>query len=564
MTRATVAGGGLAVGWWLGRHRTSPAVRRWRPGAGTRERSGRLSVRTSTGGPGGPATVLLHGIVANGDAFGAGFDALLDGGRLVVADLLGFGASMAADTADFRVAAHLVALDDAVERRGLSDAPLTIVGHSMGGVLALHWAAHRAARGLPVRVATICAPLYDTPDEADQRIGALGPLARLIALEHPIARRICAWMCDHRRVSAGLAVALSPSLPVPIARGGVQHTWPAYSGAMDGLIRDSHWRRAVQVLTDAAAPVLLLEGADDPVPTPGRAAGLAARHPTVTHHLRPGAGHDLPLADPRWCVDQIRGWRGASAAAGWRAVPPAAGGRAAPSATPARPVATDRLRYGRGVAAVYDAVSLEHALYARPRSRLMSLVAMPRGTTVIDVGCGTGLNFARLLSDVGPHGRVVGVDASADMLARARRRADAAGWTNVTLLQGAAADLLGVLDRAGIDREDIGAVVATYVLSLLDDGPVWDAVEVLGAGRTVRVGVADFGAPTAAPAPLRLLYRLLVAAGGGDPTRQPWRRLTESSPDPVEEDHLGGHVHLAAGTYRPHGRPAAARPTARR
>lgn len=308
--RWAVAGAALGAGWWVGRHRASPAVRRWRPGTGGRHRLGELSARTITRDRSGPDTVLLHGIVGSGDTFGVDFDRLAEGGRLVVPDLLGFGASMAPVRVDFGTAAHLGALDEAADVlgvRGTAGAPLTVVGHSMGGVLALHWAARRAARGEVVRVVTICCPLYDTPAEADQRIGALGPLARLIALDGPVARRICAWMCDHRNLSAGLAVALSPSRPVSVARGGVAHTWPAYSGAMDGVIRDTDWRGALEVLVDAAAPVLFLEGGVDGVPVPGRAAALARRHPSVTHACHPRAGHGLPLTDPAWCVTHITG-----------------------------------------------------------------------------------------------------------------------------------------------------------------------------------------------------------------------------------------------------------------
>lgn len=293
-----------AAAWWAVRHHTSPAVRRWRPGAGARHREGILSARYAGSGD---LTVLLHGIVGNGDEFGGAFDVLAHEGRVVVPDLLGFGRSMAPDGTDVRREAHLRALDGLAVARRSDTEPVTVVGHSMGGVLALHWAARLVAAGRQVRVVTVCAPLYDSPAEADARIGALGPLARLIALDDPLSERVCAWMCAHRRLAAGVTVAASPALPVPIARGGVQHTWPAYSGAMDGLIRDSGWRTPFRALVEARVPVLLLEGGRDPVPVPGRAAALAAAHPTVRLAVQPRAGHDLPLADPRWCVERIRG-----------------------------------------------------------------------------------------------------------------------------------------------------------------------------------------------------------------------------------------------------------------
>lgn len=74
------------------------------------------------------------------------------------------------------------------------------------------------------------------------------------------------------------------------------------------------------------------------------------------------------------------------------------------------------------------------------RSEAVSLLGLNAGDTVLDVGCGTGLSFPLLEEGVGPDGAILGVDLSGDMLAKARERADAAGWGNVTLVQAAAED----------------------------------------------------------------------------------------------------------------------------
>ena len=58
-----------------------------------------------------------------------------------------------------------------------------------------------------------------------------------------------------------------------------------------------------------------------------------------------------------------------------------------------------------------------------------------RDATVVDLGCGTGLSLPYLVAAVGPGGRVIGVDASPDMLARARQRIECAEWQNVKLVE---------------------------------------------------------------------------------------------------------------------------------
>ena len=57
------------------------------------------------------------------------------------------------------------------------------------------------------------------------------------------------------------------------------------------------------------------------------------------------------------------------------------------------------------------------------------------GDTVLDFGCGTGLSFELMQQKVGPEGRIIGVDLSADMLEKARSRIEARCWQNVTLVE---------------------------------------------------------------------------------------------------------------------------------
>lgn len=61
------------------------------------------------------------------------------------------------------------------------------------------------------------------------------------------------------------------------------------------------------------------------------------------------------------------------------------------------------------------------------RERILNLTGLKPGESVLDVGCGTGTLAIAAKRRVGPAGRVYGIDASRDMIARARMKAKSAG-----------------------------------------------------------------------------------------------------------------------------------------
>ena len=77
-------------------------------------------------------------------------------------------------------------------------------------------------------------------------------------------------------------------------------------------------------------------------------------------------------------------------------------------------------RYDRA-AAWYDVLAGE-PFYRVGREQAISAMHLRKGSRVLDIGCGTGLNFPLLLDAVGSEGTVVGVDLSHGMLEVADRK----------------------------------------------------------------------------------------------------------------------------------------------
>ena len=65
----------------------------------------------------------------------------------------------------------------------------------------------------------------------------------------------------------------------------------------------------------------------------------------------------------------------------------------------------------------------------------MAASGLQQGDTVLDLACGAGANLALLEEMVGPEGKVIAVDYSAGMLARAKETAKYEAGTTFNLLK---------------------------------------------------------------------------------------------------------------------------------
>ncbi len=209
-------------------------------------------------------------------------------------------------------------------------------------------------------------------------------------------------------------------------------------------------------------------------------------------------------------------------------------------------------RYTLG-ARVYDVVSLEWPVYRPGRLAGIRLLRLRPGDRVLDIGCGTGLNFPAMQAAVGPTGAIVGVDQSEQMLARARARVRRHGWRNVDLVCADAADLNGAgpMSVEPMTADPFDAALSTFALSIIGDGAgAWRA-----AVQATRPGgglaVVDLALPTGRWAVLAPLARLACFTGGVDLDRKPWRWVARDTSQVTQLSLRGGHIRVAAGS-RPH------------
>ena len=187
--------------------------------------------------------------------------------------------------------------------------------------------------------------------------------------------------------------------------------------------------------------------------------------------------------------------------------------------------------------------------YPQRAQRLQAVRALGLrpGATVVDVACGTGLNFSLLEQAIGPNGRIVGVDLTDAMLGQARQRIETNGWRNVSLVQA---------DAAEFDfPTEVDAILSTYALSHVPD---CGDVIAHGAAALSRGGhwvVLDLKAPDNVP---RWLAQLGIAVGRRFGSidewarRRPWEAVHAAMQDELADlswtELCFGTAFLAAGS----------------
>ena len=198
----------------------------------------------------------------------------------------------------------------------------------------------------------------------------------------------------------------------------------------------------------------------------------------------------------------------------------------------------------RFLAATYDQLSGERLVYRAGRVEAHAQLEAREGDTVLDLGCGTGLNFPMLAERVGPRGHLVGVDASPQMLRMARRRADRLD-VPCTLLAADATDAAAVAWWRIADLAP-RRVIATYTLSLMDP---WEAAweQVVDTAPGARVAVADMARPTGRAAALLPAALLATWLGGADIDAHPWRAVERDCSAVVRASLRGGHLRVVSG-----------------
>ena len=123
-------------------------------------------------------------------------------------------------------------------------------------------------------------------------------------------------------------------------------------------------------------------------------------------------------------------------------------------------------------------------------SNVSEFADIASGATVLDLGCGGGLDSQIAARRIGPNGKVVGVDFSQAMLTRARAGAKQAGIHNLELYL-ADVEKLPIKD----DSVDVALVNGIFNLNLSRDAIFQELARVVKTGGSVYAAELILQAP---------------------------------------------------------------------
>jgi arsenite methyltransferase len=93
-----------------------------------------------------------------------------------------------------------------------------------------------------------------------------------------------------------------------------------------------------------------------------------------------------------------------------------------------------------------------------------AFASLRTGETVVDLGCGGGLDVFLAAQKVGPHGKAIGIDMTPQMIELAKKNAALSGVTNVDFH-------LTTIDQIPLPDASVDCVISNCVINLAPDKP---------------------------------------------------------------------------------------------
>lgn len=178
------------------------------------------------------------------------------------------------------------------------------------------------------------------------------------------------------------------------------------------------------------------------------------------------------------------------------------------------------------------------------RSEAIASLDLRRGDSVLDVGCGTGLSFEMLHDRIGKGGRIVGIEQSPEMMAKAQARVRENHWHNVDL----------VCAPAATAKVPLLADAALFHFThdvLRENAAIGNVLGHLKRGARVVASGLQWAPPWAWPTNAFVLLAAMYSVTSMEGMGHPWDKLARRLTDFEVRSMLTGGIYIARGVYLP-------------
>lgn len=249
--------------------------------------------QAANAGPSAEALVLLHGYCGSSAYWERVAGVLAAGGRVIAPDARGHGLSSAPEDAVYGMENFAADLEELLERLGVARA--IVLGHSLGGYIALAYAERHAAR-LSAFGLIHSTPLPDSVAAKENRDKAAAAIEGQGV--EPFVKGLVPKLFNPER-SGELAEELERA--VQIGRGTSQRGAAATARGMKAR------RDRKDVIAGASVPVLLAAGSNDGI-IPQESV-FAASAPRTVQAVISGAGHMSMYERPDELISAVSSFR---------------------------------------------------------------------------------------------------------------------------------------------------------------------------------------------------------------------------------------------------------------
>jgi len=243
--------------------------------------------------PAARTVILLHGMAASGRYWRRLVELQTPGIRYVSIDLLGFGQSPKPKHITYDYVTHLAAIHETLAAIGISK-PVSLVGHSMGALLALRYAAeHPTAID---KLLLVGMPYFSSANQA--RLDITGSnFFRKLVYYGPTSHFLCTVWCRLLRpVTRHIAPFYLRHIPHYVAQDTLLHTWQSYAQSLQYVIENQAVTKDLLAITSTA---VIVYGQDEP--SRGYLAEAYSTNPhegPISFISFPETGHQLPVTNP--------------------------------------------------------------------------------------------------------------------------------------------------------------------------------------------------------------------------------------------------------------------------